>query len=516
MRRAFLGVLAGTLALLWVACDSQPPTQPVDFEPAYDISDAMHEGGLSGFYWLPPMVSQPTTTGTFIGTLSPEAKICEWGGSACIAGGWARVFTMAAGPAGHRVGVDVHGQHYHLNWDTKAFEEPLEEAYYRVSVYLGGREIGYADVYLGVNGATFENLDDDVIGLIDGRTLPIKFRIEYGILEEFNFDIVYHSFTGDDPLHPYASDVLLFEIGSGASVNLTNSPDTIDGTPSWSPDGMSIAFASDRDNVGGEPDIYVMDLVGGTVGRLTTGGGWKPEYSPDGTKIAFQRGWPPEPPPGSGEYSPEGREHDIWIMDAGGGNEIQLTDRSHFTYPWDPYEDHGPTWHPTNPWVTFARSHNATSAEDLCSSRQLPPGAPLGSYDFCDFDIVSVDVSDLSDPDALPWIRHTPRPDRDHTRPRWSPDLNLVFTLQYDETPFMLNAWAQPGPPPVWLLAEDPGGVGNPSWSSAGKVLFEKGHGLFLVDDWAAWKTGCVAPPGCTTWGSLLIGDAAYGRFRPN
>jgi hypothetical protein len=47
-------------------------------------------------------------------------------------------------------------------------------------VKILGTQLGYADVRLVSNGTQAKINNDDVITLIDGRTLPIKFRIELG------------------------------------------------------------------------------------------------------------------------------------------------------------------------------------------------------------------------------------------------------------------------------------------------------------------------------------------------
>ena len=63
-----------------------------------------------------------------------------------------------------------------------------------------------------------------------------------------------------------------------------------DGTafdPDWSPDGSQIAFRSTRDNSNSE--IYVMDINGSGLTRLTNSGGYDgwPDWSPDGQLIAY-------------------------------------------------------------------------------------------------------------------------------------------------------------------------------------------------------------------------------------
>src|SRR2546428_10402466 len=68
-------------ALLIVeACSSgDRPTAPRP-GPEFAISDGVHESGTPGFYFLPPMVAQPTVSGTFdadITTLNPAIAICD-------------------------------------------------------------------------------------------------------------------------------------------------------------------------------------------------------------------------------------------------------------------------------------------------------------------------------------------------------------------------------------------------------------------------------------------------------
>jgi hypothetical protein len=81
------------------------------------------------------------------------------------------------------IGVDVHGQHYHTNWRTESF---TAGKYYRVIVQEGtpgaiGGTWGYADVFLGATGKDFREVNKaEFAPLLDGRTLPIKFRIEQG------------------------------------------------------------------------------------------------------------------------------------------------------------------------------------------------------------------------------------------------------------------------------------------------------------------------------------------------
>ncbi len=63
-------------------------------------------------------------------------------------------------------------------------------------------------------------------------------------------------------------DVFLVDIEAGTETNLTNSPEH-DEQPKFSPDGQRIAWLEDVDN---NRQIFVMDLDGGNVTRVTNGG----------------------------------------------------------------------------------------------------------------------------------------------------------------------------------------------------------------------------------------------------
>ncbi len=145
----------------------------------------------------------------------------------------------------------------------------------------------------------------------------------------------------------------------------------IDTNPAWSPTGNEIAFTSSRS---GRPDIWVMDPEGTNVQRITTEGDYNDgaAWSPDGTQIAYatRRGGvfqiaitdrttlktrlltsgagakesPTFSPDGRRiAYSlslggREGKETQIWVMDADGRNPRQLTSEgNNYSPAWSGY-----------------------------------------------------------------------------------------------------------------------------------------------------------------------------------
>jgi len=79
-------------------------------------------------------------------------------------------------------------------------------------------------------------------------------------------------------------DVYMLEISSQVLTRLTNWP-SIETEPSWSIDGDSVYFTSDRS---GGPQIYKVSADGGTPVRITFEGNYnaRPRISPDGKKLA--------------------------------------------------------------------------------------------------------------------------------------------------------------------------------------------------------------------------------------
>ncbi len=161
------------------ACNGDKVVQPImsPHAPTTDISDATH--GLAGnpdFFFLPPMVKNPNASpswdaGAFNPNLRPTVEIC-----ASTATTESGVASAACGLQSTLVpAVDRSSEQYQVNWKVPT----SATIFYRITVKVGTTVLGFADVETGSNASQLKNVaTNEYIPLVDGRTLPIKFRIE--------------------------------------------------------------------------------------------------------------------------------------------------------------------------------------------------------------------------------------------------------------------------------------------------------------------------------------------------
>ena len=180
------------LLLVALACDDAGRgVAPVMGQvPAFGISDGAHAGGGAAngdFFFLPPLVPDPSGAlaydqGAFDAGRAPRVVVCRLTSAEpreCET--TVRVF------AASEIAVSGADEQYHVNWHTD--EDGLAtDQYYRIAIQEArhahdGAErwhtLGYADVDPAETGKELRNVvTGEYIGLVDGRTLPIKFRIE--------------------------------------------------------------------------------------------------------------------------------------------------------------------------------------------------------------------------------------------------------------------------------------------------------------------------------------------------
>ena len=156
-----------------LACQSP---QDIAIEQQELISDQVHNAGQTGFFFLPPMVSNPPS-GVLQNGLSPTVKIEQINPSTGAVLSHLVTYTMTSGFNGEV--VSNNGSHYQVNWHTNQFSSVDPNETYRITISTNGKHMGIADVQMLSNGSQMKNVNtNEYIPLVDNRTLPIKFRIE--------------------------------------------------------------------------------------------------------------------------------------------------------------------------------------------------------------------------------------------------------------------------------------------------------------------------------------------------
>ena len=156
------------------------------------------------------------------------------------------------------------------------------------------------------------------VGRLAGTVLVVSLLIQMQIAENghaaFGAKIAFTCWGSD------SREICVMDADGRNEERLTDDPEW-NHQPSWSPDGDRIAFNRSY-------HITVMDSDGRNLIELTHGS--EPAWSPDGTKIAFAR------------Y--KALKKQVWVIDADGGNEVQLTN-------WG--ENYKPAWSPDGARIAF-------------------------------------------------------------------------------------------------------------------------------------------------------------------
>lgn len=172
------------------------------------------------FYFLPPIGASPTSVGTPNPGLSPTVVVCTAAGvnvdGSCMKGDSIAVFTLSGGTQGEKVVVQDDST-YQVNWDASLYPNLLppasSSAQYRITVWVGKLDMGYADVVVLNNSSTSTSYPGDVT-MTNTQTLPIKFRIEGGPVCSADAVQCYTAFLTSQ------ADTLIFGNSSEDSVGL--------------------------------------------------------------------------------------------------------------------------------------------------------------------------------------------------------------------------------------------------------------------------------------------------------
>jgi hypothetical protein len=193
--------------------------------------------------------------------------------------------------------------------------------------------------------------------------------------------------------------------GSGAKINVTNSPGLDETNPSWSADGSKIAF--ERLPAPGDTrrDIFTINPDGTGLQNVTgspNADDREPNWSPDSTQIAYA--------------SHQNGNYDIYTIGADGTGDLNITN-----YP--PAHDRDPAWSPNGQTIVFV-SRRRTDTDDLFLT-SAAGGGQTTQITFNTF------VHKLS-PDwqaAAP----TPPPSGGYPRPKGATPFKVPFVLAFQQ-----------------------------------------------------------------------------------
>ncbi|HKT59146.1 MAG TPA: protein kinase [Gemmatimonadales bacterium] len=227
---------------------------------------------------------------------------------------------------------------------------------------------------------------------------------------------------------------------------------------SWSPDGRTIAFNSDRL---GEMNIWLHDVASGSDRQLTTGAGgdYQPQWAPDGRTLVF--------------FSARAGSLDVWSVSVEDGRLVRLTS--------DPAMDINPFYSPDGLSIAFlsdrlGRTDVWLMNADGTGQRRLTSTGAGGHFIRWSKDgrslvyradsILRVNVEDGS---------LAPMPEvQSGGHMSWSPDQSIIMDVRGHRTLF---AYPVDGSPPrrVFEFPTPDARIDYPVWSPDGRhVLFDR------------------------------------------
>ncbi|HMB69478.1 MAG TPA: hypothetical protein VKU85_09200 [bacterium] len=245
----------------------------------------------------------------------------------------------------------------HLTGATAAADERLPLVPGRV-VYTGFGSNGSLEIFIAdLDGSNVTNLTNDPGRDWHPSVSPDGMWIAFESNRDGNDEIYVMGIDGEKP------------------TNVTNDP-AYDGNPAWSADGAKIVFDSRR--VG--HNVFTMNADGTNVFQVTSQSGntSRGSWSPDGTRIVYESGTGVD---------------DVWIINADGTGAVNLTNSPGIV-------DDDPEWSPDGSRILFSSNRDGFG-------RDAWTMAPDGSQ--------AVSVTDTNDPIGV--------------EPAWSPDgSSIIYT----------------------------------------------------------------------------------------
>jgi TolB protein len=171
----------------------------------------------------------------------------------------------------------------------------------------------------------------------------------------------------------HSSHIFVAEVGRGGAVELGGS-DLFGIEPSWSPDGLEIAFKridaerSQADYADGT--LWLMGADGSNPHQLSPSGGsgnelWNTAWSPDGKRLAFLA-------------LGNNQRHDVYVIGSDGKGQRNLTD--------SPQDEYWPSWSPDGARIAFPRMSLTANNQGTVvvvdpdgSNPVVLPGPPVNS-----------------------------------------------------------------------------------------------------------------------------------------
>jgi len=189
--------------------------------------------------------------------------------------------------------------------------------------------------------------------------------------------VAFESVTGD------VFDLYVVQADGSGWYQVTDEVNRTDVQPSWSPDGTTLVFS--RQKMDGTGSISLVSATGGAITPLTNEQRFNahPVWSPDGSTILWE--------------SDRSGNHDLWLMNADGSNQRNLTNTPDV-------QESNPNWSPDGTKIAF----------DSCTATSWP--CPGGSVDYNVF-VMNADGSGV--------IQLTFSPKID-LNPAWSPDMRKI------------------------------------------------------------------------------------------